>query len=72
MFKTKRYYKNCLAMQISNNKIINQKLINCRETNIARITEFEAQEADYKKEIKVLKSKVTRLTNQMKKLKEEN
>lgn len=72
MFKSKRYYKDCLAKQISNNKMINEKLINCREAIIAKNIELVAQESEYKKEIKVLKGKVTRLTNQLKKLKEEN
>lgn len=75
MFKTKRYYKKCLAMQISNNKMINEKLMQEKQYSHSIALDqksLKEQITEYKKEIKVLKSKVTKLTNQMKKIKEEN
>lgn len=72
MFKTKRYYKKCLAMQIENNKIINQKFINFKQDVISSNININEKVDNYKKEIKTLKSKVTKLTNQIKKMKEEN
>lgn len=74
MFKTKKYYRTCLAMQINNNKHLNQKYIEEKKLRTEQESMFESKiiqiEQNHKKELKTLKSKVTRLTNQLNKMKE--
>lgn len=81
IWKTKGYYKKCLKIQIQNNKKINEQLIKEREYSkeISRTNNSYAKLLDQntveiynnKKEIRSLKTKNTRLTNEIKKLKGE-
>lgn len=74
MFKTKRYYKNCLEMQIKNNKMINEKLILERDYSKNKALEMVEQELMFKKQISGLKGQLTKAKNklnQIKKMKEE-
>lgn len=81
-FKTKRYYKNSLKIQMSNNKMINEHLMKekkySQELSITNnslfktIEEMTNQIDDYKKEIKVLKTKATRFSNELKRIKTDN
>lgn len=78
-FKTKRYYKNSLKIQMSNNKMINEHLMKEKKysqelstinNNLLKENNKINQELiDIKKEKSVLKGKLTKLTNELNKSK---
>lgn len=81
-FKTKRYYKNSLKIQMSNNKMINEHLMKEKKYSqelskinnnlIKEYNEINQQLIDIKKEKSVLKGKLTKLTNELNKQKIDN